>query len=83
MTYRNDPKFSDRQVLVNSADPDQTAPKDYSRGAVFTVCISVRIIWTHDCVVKRKLKLFQFKDNYSKFCGCPNFRCFKVLLVTP
>ena len=23
--YRNDPKFSDRYVLANSADPDQTA----------------------------------------------------------
>ena len=28
--YRNDPKFSDRQVWATSADPDQTAP----RGAV-------------------------------------------------
>ena len=28
--YRNDPKFSDRKVWSNSADPDQTAP----RGAV-------------------------------------------------
>ena len=28
--YRNDPKFSDRYAWVNSADPDQTAP----RGAV-------------------------------------------------
>ena len=28
--YRNDPKFSDRYVWANSADPDQTA----SRGAV-------------------------------------------------
>ena len=25
-SYRNDPKFSDRQVWTNSADPDQTAP---------------------------------------------------------
>ena len=24
--YRNHPKFSDRQALANSADPDQTAP---------------------------------------------------------
>ena len=23
--YRNDPKYSDRQVWANSADPDQTA----------------------------------------------------------
>ena len=29
-TYRNDPKVSDRQLWVNSEDPDQTAP----RGAV-------------------------------------------------
>ena len=28
--YRNNPKFLDRQVWANSADPDQTAP----RGAV-------------------------------------------------
>ena len=25
--YRNDPKFSDGQVLANSTDPDQTAPR--------------------------------------------------------
>ena len=27
LTYRNFPKFSDRQVWSNSADPDQTAPR--------------------------------------------------------
>ena len=26
LKYRNVPKFSDRQVWANSADPDQTAP---------------------------------------------------------
>ena len=25
--YHDDPKFSDRQVLANSADPDQSAPR--------------------------------------------------------
>ena len=30
LTYRNDPKFSDRYAWANSADPAQTAP----RGAV-------------------------------------------------
>ena len=30
--YRNDPKFSDRYVWANSADPDQTVP----RGAVWS-----------------------------------------------
>ena len=28
--YRNDPKFSDRYAWANSADPDQTAPKELS-----------------------------------------------------
>ena len=32
LTYRNDPKFSDRLIWTNSADPDQTAP----RGAVWS-----------------------------------------------
>ena len=27
LIYRNVPKFSDRQVWANSADPDQTAPR--------------------------------------------------------
>ena len=27
VVYCNDPKFSDRQVWTNSADPDQTAPR--------------------------------------------------------
>ena len=30
MAYRNEPKFSDRQVEPNSADPDQTAPREQS-----------------------------------------------------
>ena len=30
--YRNDPKFSDRQVWANSVDPDQIA-------RVYTVCL--------------------------------------------
>ena len=29
-TYRNVPKFSDRQVWANSADPDQTALEESS-----------------------------------------------------
>ena len=30
LSYRNEPKFSDRWVWANSADPNQTAP----RGAI-------------------------------------------------
>ena len=28
--YRNDPKFLDRYAWANSADQDQTAPKEYT-----------------------------------------------------
>ena len=46
MSYRNDPKFSDRQVWENSADPDQTAPR------VYTVCNAICILWVHYSMVK-------------------------------
>ena len=39
--YRNDPKFSDRLVLANSADIDQTAPLGAVLIRVFTVCYSI------------------------------------------
>ena len=37
--YCNDPKVSDRQVLANSVDPDQTAPdaKVWSGCALFAI----------------------------------------------
>ena len=38
--YRNDPKISDRQVLANSAVPDQTAPRGagvWSGSALFAI----------------------------------------------
>ena len=47
--YRNDPKFSDRSVWANSAEPDQTAP---SLSRVYTVCNSVSIFWTHYSMVE-------------------------------
>ena len=28
VSYRNDPKYWDRQACVNSVEPDQTAPED-------------------------------------------------------
>ena len=42
--YRNVPKFSDRQIWTNSANPDQTAPNLIR---VFTVCNSLCIFWMH------------------------------------
>ena len=41
---RNDPKFSDREVWANSADPDQTAP----RGAVWSGSSLFAIPFSHD-----------------------------------
>ena len=32
LRYRKDPKFSDRQIWANSADPDQTAPQQSDQG---------------------------------------------------
>ena len=45
LRFSNDPKFSDRQVWTNSADPDQTAPRS-SLIRVFTVCYSIGIFLT-------------------------------------
>ena len=39
-TLRYDAKFSDRQAMVNSVDPNQTAPR------VYTVCHSMCWFWT-------------------------------------
>ena len=35
--YHNGPKFSDRQVWANSADPDQTAPLVCSGSTLFAI----------------------------------------------
>ena len=50
-SYRNDSKFSDRQILINSLDPDQTA-RGSSLIRVYTVCLSVCIFWTRLSMVK-------------------------------
>ena len=41
--YRNDPKFSDRQVWANSADPDQTADQylDFAIPSASFECITL------------------------------------------
>ena len=52
--YHNDPKFLNRQVLANSADPAQTAPI-----RVYTVCHSVCIFWANYSVVKRYCSNFR------------------------
>ena len=66
--YRNDPKFSDRQAWANSADPDQTAPRN-SLIRVYTVCHSACIVGTHYSIVE---------PHSSNFRGVRIFRTFTV-----
>ena len=55
--FRNVPKFSDRQVWVNSVDPDQTAPG----GAVWSGlhCLPFRLHFL-DPLISSETTLFQF-----------------------
>ena len=76
-SYRNFPKFSDRQVWANSADPDQTAPRGAIR--VYTVCHSVCIVWTHYSMVEPHSS--NFRVISTNFLGVRIFRTFKVYLV--
>ena len=83
-SYRNFPKFSDRQVWANSADPDQTAPRGaVSRSSliwVCTVCHSVCIVWTHYSMVEPHSS--NFRVITINFLGVRIFRRFTVLLMT-
>ena len=72
MWYRNVPKFSDRQVLANSADPDQTAPRALH-------CISVCIVWTHFAMVEPHSS--NFRVITTNFLGVWIFRKFTVYQV--
>ena len=71
--YRNVPKFSDRQVWANSADPDQTAPLI----RIYTVCHSVSIVWTHYSMVEPHSS--NFRVITTSFLGVRIFRNFTVL----
>ena len=70
--YRNFPKFSDRQVWANSADPDQTAP---SLIRVYTVC---RSVCTHYSMVEPHSSHFRVITTNS--LGVRIFRKFTVFL---
>ena len=73
--YRNDPKFSDRQVWANSADPDQTAP---SLTRVYTVCHCICTFWTHFSIVEPTCS--KFIVITANFSSVRNFRIFTVLV---
>ena len=78
LQYRNVPKFSDRQVWANSADPDQTAPLLIR---VYTVCHSIHIFWTHYCTVKPLC--LNFRVITANFSGVQIFRVSMVLFDSP
>ena len=63
--YGNDPKFSDRQVWLNSADPDQTALDQGLHSLPFR-------LHNLDALLYGIATLFKFSSDYSTFLGCPN-----------
>ena len=75
--YRDVPKFLDRQVWANSADPDQTAP----RGAVWSVSTmfaipSAGIVWTHNSMLEPHSS--NFRVITMNVLGVRTFRNFTV-----
>ena len=71
LAYRNDPKFSDSQVLANSVDLDRS-----SLIRVYSVCHSVFIFWTHYFVVKQPCS--NFRVITANFSGVQIFTIFTV-----
>ena len=69
LAYRNVPKFSDRQVWANSADPDQTAPRGavWSGSTLFAIP-SASFGW----ISLRKCHLVQLLGWIQQNFGCPN-----------
>ena len=72
LLYSNDPKFLDRYVWANSADPDQRS----SLIRVYTVCHSVCIVQTHNPMVEPHSS--NFRVITTNFLGVWIFRKFTV-----
>ena len=66
-------EFSDRQVLANSADPDQTALSSLIR--VYTVCHSACIFWNHYSVIKWYCSNFRIMKKGNKQCLLDTAHC--------
>ena len=81
--YHNVPKFSDRQVWANSADPDQTAPRgavcadpdqNAPRGAVWSGSTLFTIpSASFGRITLRKSHLVQLLGWLQQIFGCPEF----------
>ena len=77
--YCNDPKFLNRQVWTNSADPDQTAPL-LDQGLH---CLLYHLHFL-DKMFYGLASLFDFKMFTAKFSGVQKFRNFMVVyLIIP
>ena len=68
--YRNDPKFSDRHVRANSADPDRTADQRLD-------CLPFRLHLLN-ALLYVKAAMSKFKGDYSKCLDVWTFRSFTV-----
>ena len=63
-TDRNDPKFSDRQAWANSADSDQTAPKEQSDQGLHCLQFPLHLL---DALLYGKTILFIFRVITANF----------------
>ena len=68
----NDPKFLNREVCANSADPDKTVPSDQTpvRSGSTLSTHSVSIIWALYSMVNPHCSIFRI---ITSIFGCPNF----------
>ena len=72
--YRNDPKFSDRYVWANSADPIQ----------LHCLLFHLHLLEVKEVFLCCKTNLFEFKGDYSNMLGVRKFRNFTVdVLLLP
>ena len=75
--YHNCLKFSDRQVWVNSVDPDQTVPRGEELFDLGLHCLPFRVHLL-DSLNYDGAIFFKFNDNYGKFLSVWIFRNFTV-----
>ena len=74
LKYHNGAKFSDRQVLANSVDPDQTALR------VYTVCNSIYSFWNNYSMDRPPC--WTFREITAKILGVRILWIFKMFRQT-
>ena len=75
--YRNDPKFSDRYAWANSADPDQTAPREavWSGSTLFAIPSAsfglITLWYSHVVQILEWLqRILWVSEYFKKFTVC-------------